>query len=392
MLSNPFVKIFNYLYIFIIVNYTCLVWYIFDFDYTGYGLVALTTISIFINYRKVKDMNHRKPIVFWLIWVIYASINYLFQTSFSIVSVVYILARTLVPFIAMSTVCAMYQEKAKDTLVLCTIALFSYALLGLYYDPALIVRGVGEDSIMGNFYANSICLLPFFLSLLNKMKVLKNATFVLLTTLVLSVLVLCAVRKALGAAIIFLLFGFISLVDFKNSKTWLLIPIVAFLVIFGYQKYVKDSYVMERINRLEEREMDLPDNAPQVLSLLGDRAPHYYYGWYLFLEKPVFGVGLEQARIGYTRIHSEYMVELVENGIVGFVLFFLFHYWLIKKSIKSWKKKEQLSICILGGVFGLLFLYLTTWAWSFVPYFVLLGVILGCLNNKQPVAIKQSNE
>lgn len=391
MLSNPFVKIFNYLYLFIVVNYTCFVWYIFDFDYTGYGLVSLTLLSIIINYRRVKNINHSKPIVFWLIWVIYASFNFLIHTSFSVGSVVYILARTMVPFNAMSIVCGMYQEKAKQTLKICVVTFAVFTLLGLYYDSSIILRGVGNESIMGNYFANTICLLPFFLMLLNKENAIKIPTFLTLTIVVLSILVLCAVRKAFGAAIIFLSFWLISELNFKRNRTWLLIPVVLFLVFFGYQKFLKDSYVMERMNQLENRKMDLPDNAPQILSLVGDRAPHYYYGWYLFLENPIFGIGLEQANISNSRIHSEYMVELVENGIIGFVLFILFHIWLLKKSIRSWWNKEQMSACIFGGVIGLLFLYLTAWTWDFAPGFILIGVLVGYLNNKQSVAVYQSN-
>ena len=58
------------------------------------------------------------------------------------------------------------------------------------------------------------------------------------------------------------------------------------------------------------------------------RAIQYEFGYEKFLENPYFGIGLNNYKQfdGYNLVlHSEYLVQLIENGLVGFILFFLFY-------------------------------------------------------------------
>ena len=66
----------NYLFIFLAINYNLLVKFVVKIDYTGYGLIFLSLIVFLTNFSAVQRLQSKKPIVFWLIWCIFALINY----------------------------------------------------------------------------------------------------------------------------------------------------------------------------------------------------------------------------------------------------------------------------------------------------------------------------
>ena len=139
----------------------------------------------------------------------------------------------------------------------------------------------------------------------------------------------------------------------------------------------------QRMEYLEEQqEKFLPPGAPKILGVFGDRAGHYYYGWFLFLEHPLFGVGTGQTRINqgsnvlvYT--HTEYIAQLTDQGLFGFLLFVFFYYWIIKHLFKQYRTDKIVGMCMLGGMAALLFMSLTVWTWEFPRYFICLGVLIG---------------
>jgi O-antigen ligase len=384
--SNRFVKIYNYIYIFIVLNYTYLVWFVLSIDFTGYGLLALTIVSALVNREGLSKLYYSKPIALWFLWAIYSFLNYCFH-SFSIIgleSIFYIFIKLWVPLNLMSIVCIEYRNNSNGALWICFATFVAYTILGMFFDINLLFRTLGESNLLGNRYANTVCVTFFVLCLLNKKDLIKTPLFLILCLLLFVLLAMCGVRKAFVAGFVFFLFWIVSGLNMKSARNVFLLPLIIVLFYFGYTKYIKESYVMVRMEKLEEQQMmDLPSDAPAVLSLLGDRGPHYYYGWQMFLEKPIFGIGLEKARIGESRIHSEYMVELVENGICGFAIFALFHLWLFKRVFRLWKRKTKLSLCIMGGLVGLWFLYLTLWGWDFFPSFILLGVVIGYIKENQ---------
>ena len=381
MLSNRFVKAFNYFYIFMALNYTYLVWFVFGIDFTGYGLLALTILSVLINHKTLSEMCLLKPFIFWLLWLFYSLFNYELQSSGG--SFFYIIIKLWVPLNTMLIVCHEYKRNPKSSLRICVISFIVFLLLGLFFDINLLYRNLGGENTLGNYYANTICLILCFLSLLNNQHVLNTPLYIFLSAIVIFILALCGVRKAFVAGLIFFIFWLISILDMRKTKNIIFVPIVIIVFYFGYNNFIKDSYVMVRMEKLEEQQLlDLPADAPSFLLFLGDRGPQYYYGWKMFLEEPFFGVGLENANIGNARIHSEYMVELVENGILGFSLFFAFNIWIFINVYKRWKHKERMAISIMGGVVGLWFLYLTSWSWDSIPDFILLGTVVGYLKYK----------
>jgi O-antigen ligase len=91
-----------------------------------------------------------------------------------------------------------------------------------------------------------------------------------------------------------------------------------------------------RLNDIEETSKLYNKTNIAVFDLLGDRTYYYLKGWELFVKHPVTGIGLRNFRIktgSKETMHSEYMVQLAEGGIIGSFLFILFSFWFLIQSI-----------------------------------------------------------
>ena len=75
-----------------------------------------------------------------------------------------------------------------------------------------------------------------------------------------------------------------------------------------------------------------------------------------FIENPLFGVGLGRSDVvigadtGYSlTTHNQYVEHLVQVGVIGFVLFFIFHFYILAQSwstFKTFRRKSTLSLLI----------------------------------------------
>ena len=115
-----------------------------------------------------------------------------------------------------------------------------------------------------------------------------------------------------------------------------------------------------------------------ILSLLGDRAFFYIEGWELFMQHPVCGIGINNFMTvaDYPMpIHSEYMVQLVENGLIGSIIFlaFVIFLWRTSNHISDIRFRRT----ALGWVLCVLFISLTSWIYDMPQFFIVFGLIIG---------------
>jgi O-antigen ligase len=254
---------------------------------------------------------------------------------------------------------------------------------GYYSDRGFLYRDLGEENSLGNAYAIISLYTIFYLMLLNHAKKIPTVLFLALAVFVVFVLAMSGTRKAFGAGVLLMVFWGWSLLDMKRIWSWILVVVFVWGGLWGYNYVEENTYMGHRMEYLEEQrnEVLLPPEAPEILHLFGDRAPHYYYGWKIFLSHPLFGIGPLQAHVQDIYIHSEYVAQLADNGIIGFALFFLLYYWVIRELIKRNRNDKGFARCMLGGLVSTLFLFLTTWGWEFPQYFICLGVLVGYCKN-----------
>ena len=201
---------------------------------------------------------------------------------------------------------------------------------------------------------------------------------------VISVIIyLSGTRKAFGAEVILLLGVVLNNGKKRNVWAWLR------LVFFGGVLAVGVYYVMTRTTvgeRLQEGTDDyfyvqfVENNKVNDLfmTVLGDRAIQYESALELFHEHFWTGIGLTNfmdASGGELVLHSEYMVQLCENGVIGFVLlitfYVLFIVGLIKNRTKLGSRKTNMA---LFGLLAVLFINFTAWTYCQIYVMVIYAV------------------
>lgn len=403
--NTKLTTIVNYLFIFLVINYSLIVKYITHIDSAEYGLVLLSFAVFVLNASSFKSLQLRKPIVFWLLWCVYAFLNYYMHPhTVNPLGVLVLYRKIFIPLIVMMVVVKEYKANSNKILWVCFITHAVYMLLGYYFDRGILYRIDEEDNELGNAYAIISSFTLFYLMLLNRTKKINIVWFVLLTAVIMLALAMSGTRKAFGAGVIYLVFWLLSLLELKKVRSWILVAVFLWVGFWGYNQLMENTYMGQRMEYLEEQqESYLPPGAPKILSVFGDRAGHYYYGWFIFLKHPFFGVGTGQTLVnqGYNRLvyaHTEFMVQLTDQGLVGFLLFAAFYYWIVvhlfkgfrfDKKIKGFRFDKKTGICMLGGIAAILFLSLTAWTWEFPHYFICLGVLIGfCNTTNDPSAMQ----
>lgn len=378
--NNKIVSIVNYLFIFLSINYSIFAKYISGIDSTGYGLIFLSVIIVCINSKQLLSIQSHKPIIFWFLWCMFAFFNYYIHTHTNPIGFFWLYRKIFIPLITMSVVVKEYRDNPYKILWLCFITHIAYILGGYIFDTGILYRNLGEENELGNAFAITASLTLFYMILLNRCGKLGLVWFIILVFTIVFIIAMSGTRKAFGAGIILFIFWGLSIIDLKKIYSWLLIGILLIIGFKGYDYLIDNTYMGERMEILEKQQDEqlLPPDAPKFLYKLGDRAPHYYYGWLMFTKNPLFGLGVGQSRVGDNiYIHSEYMVQLTDNGIIGFCLFVLLYSWIVIRLLKCLRKKTSLTICMLGGLTTILFLYITAWGWEYPRYFIPLGIIIG---------------
>ena len=381
----------NYLFVFLVINYSLIVRFITHIDSAEYGLIFLSILVFVINARSFNSLQLRKPIVFWLLWCIYAFLNYYMHPHVNPMDVLALYRRVFIPLIVMTVVVKEYKANPNKILWVCFITHAVYMLMGFYFDRGILYRIDDAEHELGNAYAIISSFTLFYLMLLNRTKKINTVLLVLLTVVIMLALAMSGTRKAFGAGVVFLVFWLLSLLELKKVRSWIIVAVFLWVGFWGYNQLMENTYMGQRMEYLEEQQEGyLPPGAPKILGVFGDRAAHYYYGWFLFLKRPLFGVGTGQTYIdqggnvrAYT--HTEYISQLADQGLFGFLLFAFFYYWIIKRLFKQYRNDKNVGMCMLGGMAAILFLSLTAWTWEFPQYFICLGVLIGycTMNNSQ---------
>lgn len=200
---------------------------------------------------------------------------------------------------------------------------------------------------------------------------------------VLIISLLTQTRTALGAIAIMMV-GFVLSLSSKRGtrgRSVLLVLIMAagLYVVVDRVALSSAEGVVERMQRDEYRDLQLVENEGAnkfLLQLLGSRAIHYVLGFEVVGhgDYPVTGIGVGNfMEVAQWRnaLHSEYLVQLVENGIIGIVLLVILYYSIIKGLVKD-KRQRWWGNIFLWGIFALMFMNIVAWSyekyWGMIIY------------------------
>ena len=260
------------------------------------------------------------------------------------------------------------KEKALWTL---WIALGVYLLIGIpsfsLNEERFSVEG------LGNLYPLHAVTFLFVSSVLFAEEKINRIFLLALVAGISIIILLSGTRKAFGAETIILLGIVLNNGKKKTVWTWIRIVVFGVLLVYGVMYVMTNTLVGDRILAGADDDyfyVQLVDNDKIndfLMLLLGDRAIMYETGIKLFHENFWTGIGLtnyQDVAGSELRIHSEYIVQLCENGFIGFVLLMLYYILLIIGLLRNWKEDNKNKIGVaLFGLMALLFLNLTGWTY-----------------------------
>lgn len=383
-----YIQLINYFYLALIILWEPLQRGFLHVDGKG-RIVFFLTIGVFLfnvfsdkNFFKKEILS--KPAVFWGVWVVYSAINQQITGYYGELSFGYYIVNSLfTPYVVMVISIKETIRNPIKTVKLFTVVFTIYALLAITVlggsgNPN--GRNIGE---LGNLGPLNTIYIVFFAGLLYVHKRIKLKLLVPLMIFAFAVITMAATRKAFGAAAIIATSLILSHVKLstKNILATLLFTSIFYV---GYNYLMENSTLGERFKEGVEVGEKMNTSNIEALNILGDRARFYINGWELFNEHPITGVGLRNYMHHYDDLnvlHSEYMVQLAECGLIGTLLFLLFYIWIGRELFQLLRKNiwgtRPLILALIGGFCAVLFINFTAWTYQFTQFFAAFGVMIG---------------
>lgn len=353
------------------------------FDGAGRIQMILVFLGVIFNCKKILKL----PIIVHavLVWAIYCTIN-TYIKGFEITHIPFtnwIIKNLYLPYITLCITFIEYKSSPEKTIKLLTRIWIVFLIIGLMfvqkhesYDVGVRVRNV-----MGNSFYNTGFGVILFLGLKLASLKISIKQFYVISAILFLIIITSGGRKVFGAIIIAFFFIYIGYATKNKGKVnyWrLFIFVIVGIPLVHY--ILENSVVGERIFAMKET-TKFDDNL--FLTLMGDRGIQYFEGWNLFVGNIWTGIGLMKftEMNTYFRglpLHSEYMVQLAECGIVGSLMFFLFYFYLYKSCVfitRNHPNKIK-AYTLLGILLAVTFVNFTAWTYSTPSYYVYYGIIL----------------
>lgn len=387
MMKSPFRTYLNYFNLFYIAF--CIIWqplqiYILKVDGAGRTIILLSVIAFLLNWKGI-ILTIRKSVAaqIWCALTIYAIINSLikgFVSEYGLFS--FMNSNFLSPLVFLLVSSSTMRDSRYPCVKTIVVSLVIYLIFGvLHLEIDDYERMLSE---MGNMLPLTCVSCFFFSSLLWVEKEIHWWGFASLAAFCLLIIILSATRKAFGAYVIILIGTALSKRSSNSIVYYVKLSVFVVLLCASVYFLMNNTLIGERIrNGKEYSENFIPNNPEQndlFLTLVGDRSGQYVQGTQVFLKNPITGIGI----CNYTkytgasyRLHTEYMVQLCENGIIGFVLLWMFYYF-VWKNIKRFRQQSKSLFTLLSfGLLSILFINLTAWTYN-GKYIMLMYAIMFC--------------
>lgn len=335
---------------------------------------------------KFRNLLFDKSILLWGAWAWYTAISWFVigqnDTGLSIITFLWV-------FIFMSyysMIVAAYEimHNPKRTSLLVMIFLIVFQVIGTYSE--LRAGSYNEENrvfIVGNQLSLSGNVLVFIACFRNFNKWLRGRSLVVIVTLAAVSIFLIATRKAFIGLLIIIMFWLVAKYNLLKSKQLPIFIVLFILLYHGMFFVLGHTFLGARFQALEKESSIYNTTNIWWLNFLGDRAFFYIQGWLLFLKHPFVGIGLRNFRYitdsSYI-IHSEYMVQLCECGLIGFTMFVMFYVSLFKRTVRIKRISKLNYYSLLSWLVYVLFISLTAWTYQSSDYFICFGFIIGVTN------------
>lgn len=383
-----FTQLYNIFYLFFCIIWPPLQMYYLGVDGAGRTILALSIPALLCN---VLSLGHQKNIlrspafICWIILVAFSIVNSLMKGySAESGSLAFFKTNYIAPFVFFYVLILELERDYTNCLRVLFYALLTYIFLCLGSMSLDDDERIVAEGLKNLLPLHSTCLV-FVGGLLYRNRNLSAVLFYFIVLLAIVVTMLSGTRKALGAIIILLTGIIINNGDNEKRSIGYYARLIFFFVIlyWGVGFIMDNTMIGSRLaGTAEQSTVELVGNKKinMVLNtILGDRAIQYELGYLTFLKHPWTGIGLTNfmSVTGYPyRLHTEYMTQLCENGIIGFLLLMLFYFHLIRKLLVNYKKYGDDITIVLFGLLAILFINITAWTYCTIFGMIYYAIIL----------------
>lgn len=381
------IRTINYLYIAYVVLWPLIFALFLNFDAAGRGYILMATIAILFNLTSNRFCSCIKvgAISAWILWSAFVALVWLNtgQNSTNLDTFGFLFLKIALPLISLIISCReTYRNPQKFSIFLFCLY-FAYSCTGFLFEERSTSSALRGGGILGNSLPLTTVCACFIACLCEYKGWLSKRVVYICVAVAMGCIFITATRKAFVALLIILVnwyfvknkfSGFVGMV--RNVG----IGVAGYLLI---TQLLNNSVLGSRLvqTALEENKYNTTNSV--VLDFLGDRAYFYIEGWKLFLDYPLCGIGLRNFMVVKNfphPIHSEFMVQLTETGILGTLLYVVFYACIFRLIIraKTVSQNCDLTYCmLLSFVVCILFISLTSWVYEFSRYYVIFGLIIG---------------
>lgn len=394
--TRSFVSNYNLFFIFVSIIWAPVQIYFLQIDGASRTIFILGITAFLFNitsFRKNKDVFNSPAFICWTILVLYSIINSIkhgFVSQFG--AFFFIRENFLDPYVFLViTIIELKNNKSKCLKVI-LFAQLIYLIIGASH-ISYVAGARNSNMELGNMLPLTAMCTVFVAGVLLSDNNLNGhwLSFVAIVLLAFYIIMLSAARKAFGGVVIVLLGVVLSRNIKLNLKTLLLLLASAAILYIGIQYLLADTMMGQRLAESSEQ-FDIPLSSNPIvnsflMTLLGDRSVQYYAALEIFIQHPITGIGtlnfLYTSDVGY-RLHTEYMVQLCENGLIGFILLMVYFFLLFKGLHQERILGENVWV-YLFGLLTVVFLNLTTWTYNMNYIMTIYAIIIVTVYSKNTI-------
>lgn len=376
----------NHIYIIYVVLWPLISTLFLPIDAAGRMYMILACITLLYNINKSTFISTIKitPIVVWLFWGIYVAIIWLLigKNSTNLNSTGFIFLKIFLPIISMIVSCCETRKNPHKFIIFLFCIYFIYVVIGVLFEKESSTEFDRGGTLLGNSLPLTAVCCCFIASLCEHKGWINK--YILFTCFALAMICILttATRKAFFALFIVVILWYIAKNKTLNLGSFIKLSFFGLVIYIIVTTILNNSLIGERFFEAASNENKFNSTNNAFLELLGDRAIFYIEGWELFLQNPIWGIGLRNFMVDFNYlhpIHSEFMVQISETGIIGTTLYIFFYISTIKLILRTKGNNcnSNVFLIMLGYIMTILFISLTSWIYEFSRYYVIFGLIIG---------------
>ena len=354
--------------------------------------ITVLTLILIIYLSLKKDFLKiaiSKPLIIWGLWVIYAFFNTMYKGFEGDLPVYSFLTLLVVPYILMTLISFLSLKNYHE--------IINVLIVGFYLSLIIIVlfnnNSFEDDRYGGEMNSNTVGLMSvvliMFIYLKYFFKRISLKTFLVIAGIPVILIILTSSKTAFGGLILL----YFSHLVVNRSKSTIKNIVKSFaaiiLLLIPFYYLVNNTQLGERILKTTEAGEELGiDTGNEFLNKFGDRGLYYYFGWKVFENNPVTGIGLNNYKSYMDEeysLHTEYMIQLAELGIIGFTLFFIFYFFIIKNLLGLKKIRTKRKSIEINLAFIIILLLMITATRMFVIWYLytVVGIVIGFVTREK---------